>query len=128
MTDRRFGWVLACVGVLVVSGLPRPCRAQGPTIEETGIMQQGGITTTPGSLNSLLGMMPGSSGVTFGTQPGRDDLLLGRIGTAAPRVPTSITMPGGTYQGPQARQAVTATQPHSRAAPAALRLTRAAQA
>ena len=39
----------------------------------------------PGSLDSLLGMMPGSSNVTFGTQPGRDDMLLGRIGGGAAR-------------------------------------------
>ena len=71
----------------------------GPTIEETGIIPRAGITTTPGSLNSLLGMLPGSSGVTFGTQPGRDDLLLGRIGTSAPRVPTAITMPGWHVPG-----------------------------
>ena len=89
---------LACLGWVGVSAmilLSGRCRAQGPTIEETGIIPPGGITTTPGSLNSLLGLLPGSSGVTFGTQPGRDDLLLGRIGTAAPRVPTAITMPGG---------------------------------
>jgi outer membrane protein, heavy metal efflux system len=110
MADRRFGWILAFVRMLAVMGLSRPCWAQGPTIEETGIIPRGGITTTPGSLNSLLGILPGSSGATFGTQPGRDDLLLGRIGTAAPRVPTAITMPGGTYQGPQAGPAVAATQ------------------
>ena len=112
MGYRPFAWRLACAGLLAVSGLPRPCRAQAPTIEETGIItQSGGITTRPGSLDSLLGMMPGSSNVTFGTQPGRDDMLLGRIGTAAPRVPTSITMPGGTYQGPQANPVMVPLQP-----------------
>jgi cobalt-zinc-cadmium efflux system outer membrane protein len=110
MADRRFGWILASVGALVVLGLPRACWAQAPTVEETGIIPTGGITTTPGSLNSLLGILPGSSGATFGMQPGRDDLLLGRIGTASPRVPTAITMPGGTYQGPQVNPAVAATQ------------------
>ncbi len=79
-------------------------------MEETGVIPQTGITTMPGSLNSLLGLLPGSSGVTFGNQPGRDDLLLGRIGTAAPRVPTAITMPGGTYQGPQTTPTVGPTQ------------------
>ena len=59
MADRRFGWILACVGVLAVIGLPRPCRAQAPTIEETGIIPRAGITTTPGSLNSLLGHVAG---------------------------------------------------------------------
>ncbi len=38
---------------------------------------------TPGSMDSLLGPMPGSSGITFGMQPGRDDMMLGRIGTSA---------------------------------------------
>jgi outer membrane protein, heavy metal efflux system len=117
MADRRFRWILACVGVLAVLLSPGACWAQGPTIEETGIIQQGGITTTPGSLNSLLGMMPGSSGVTFGMQPGRDDLILSRVGPAAPRVPTSITMPGGTYQGPQTNLAVAARQPIPAARP-----------
>ena len=110
MADCRFWWILAGVGMLAVMGLPRPCRAQAPTIEVTGIVPPAGITTTPGSLNSLLGMLPGSSGVTFGTQPGRDDLLLGRTGTASPRVPTAITTPGGTYQGPRPGPAITATQ------------------
>ena len=117
MADRRAGWILACACVLVVIGVPRPCWAQGPTIEGTGIMQQGGITTTPGSLNSLLGMLPGSSGATFGMQPGRDDLMLGRIGTSTPRVPTAITMPGGAYQGPQTNLAVARTQPIPAARP-----------
>jgi cobalt-zinc-cadmium efflux system outer membrane protein len=38
-------------------------------------------------------------------------MLLGRIGTAAPRVPTSITTPGGVYQGPPARPGIVAPQP-----------------
>jgi len=50
-------------------------------------------------MDSLLGPMPGSSSISFGMQPGRDDLLLGRIGTSS-RVPTAIAMPGGVYQGP----------------------------
>ena len=37
--------------------------------------------------------------MTFGTQPGRDDLILGRAGLGAPRVPTSITTPGGGLSG-----------------------------
>jgi outer membrane protein, heavy metal efflux system len=108
MADRRFACIVSFGCLLAAMGLPGRSRAQGPTIEETGIIPQTGITTRPGSLDSLLGMLPGSSGVTFGTQPGRDDLLLGRIGTAAPRVPTAITMPGGTYQGPQTVPAIAA--------------------
>ncbi len=86
------------IGALVLTSV---ARAQAPTIEETGIIPRGSITTTPGSLNSLLGMLPGSSSVTFGSQPGRDDMILGRAGLGAPRVPTSITTPGGVYSGPQ---------------------------
>jgi cobalt-zinc-cadmium efflux system outer membrane protein len=101
MADRRWGWILAAAGLFVAIALPRASHAQGPTMEESGVIPQLGITTMPGSLDSLLGLLPGSSGMTFGNQPGRDDLLLGRAGAGGPRVPTAITMPGGTYQGPQ---------------------------
>ncbi len=39
----------------------------------------------------------------LGTQPGRDELLLNRIGTATPRVPAAITTPGqgGPVQRPR---------------------------
>jgi outer membrane protein, heavy metal efflux system len=117
MADPRFGWFLSSIAVLTAIGLPERCRAQAPTIEETGIIPRTAIMTTPGSLNSLLGILPGSNGVTFGTQPGRDDMLLGRIGTATPRVPTAITTPGGVYQGPQAGPAVAPTQPLPAARP-----------
>jgi cobalt-zinc-cadmium efflux system outer membrane protein len=65
----------------------------------------------PGSLDSLLGPMPGSSGISFGMQPGRDDMLLGRIGTSVPRVPTSIATPGGVYLGPPPSLVFAAAQP-----------------
>jgi cobalt-zinc-cadmium efflux system outer membrane protein len=39
--------------------------------------------------------------MVLGTQPGRDELLFGRVGTAAPRVPTAISTPG---QGDQIRR------------------------
>jgi cobalt-zinc-cadmium efflux system outer membrane protein len=55
--------------------------------------------------------MPGSAGGLQGVQPGRDDMLLGRLGTAVPRVPTSVTTPGGVYQGPPAGQGAAAPQP-----------------
>jgi len=62
-------------------------------------------------MDSLLGPMPGSVGGARGMQPGRDDMLLGRIGTSMPRVPTAVTTPGGVYQGPPVSRGVTAPQP-----------------
>jgi outer membrane protein, heavy metal efflux system len=62
-------------------------------------------------MSSLLGPMPGSSGMTFGMQPGRDDMILGRAGLGAPRVPTSITTPGGVYQGPPQREGIAVPPP-----------------
>jgi cobalt-zinc-cadmium efflux system outer membrane protein len=62
-------------------------------------------------MSSLLGPMPGSSGMTFGMQPGRDDMILGRAGLGAPRVPTSITTPGGVYQGPPRREGIAVPPP-----------------
>jgi cobalt-zinc-cadmium efflux system outer membrane protein len=100
--------VLACV----LTGLCLPCPAwgQAPTIEQTGIVAGAMGVAQPGSLQSLLGPTPGTSGVSFGMQPGRDEMLLGRIGTAAPRVPTSITTPGD--QGPPtAPRAIAAPRP-----------------
>ena len=99
-----------CWSVLVV-WLPRHVRAQAPTIEETGIIPSAANTARPGSMDSLLGPTPGSSGISFGMQPGRDDMLLGRVGTSSPRVPTSITTPGGVYQGPPPSQVFAAQQP-----------------
>jgi outer membrane protein, heavy metal efflux system len=111
MSTRRWGWRPALTWSLLVLWLPRQGWAQAPTIEETGIIPSGASTTTPGSMDSLLGPMPGSSGITFGMQPGRDDMLLGRIGTSQPRVPTAIAMPGGVYQGPPPSQVFAVTQP-----------------
>ena len=63
-------------------------------------------------MSSLLGPMPGSSGMTFGMQPGRDDMILsGRAGLGAPRAPTSITTPGGVYQGPPRREGTVVPPP-----------------
>ncbi|ODT97817.1 MAG: hypothetical protein ABS79_06895 [Planctomycetes bacterium SCN 63-9] len=41
-----------------------------------------------------MGAPPGSGPDVLGVQPGRDDLILGRIGTSAPHVPAAITDPG----------------------------------
>ena len=97
--------------VLLAVGFPR-ASGQAPTIEESGIMLKGGVSlSTPGSMSSLLGPMPGSSGITFGMQPGRDDMIVGRVGLGAPRAPTSIATPGGVYQGPQRAAGITAPKP-----------------
>jgi cobalt-zinc-cadmium efflux system outer membrane protein len=102
---------MTLVFVLVAVGLPR-ARGQAPTIEESGLLLKGAQgLPTPGSMNSLLGPMPGSSGITFGMQPGRDDMIMGKVGLGAPRVPTSITTPGGVYQGPPRAQGIAAPQP-----------------
>ena len=69
---------------------------QAPTIETTQI--SGAATLTPGSTQSRLGPMPGAGAMILGTQPGRDELLLNRIGTATPRVPAAITTPGQAGQ------------------------------
>ena len=80
MLKRGYGSVLVLVLGFIMLGdtVPR-AKAQAPTIEETGLMVKPS-TVTPGSMNSLLGPMPGSSGQAFGMQPGRDDMILGRIG------------------------------------------------
>ena len=109
--------MMKCAGVrLLVSGAvllllgQRIASAQAPTIE-TGIITRNPGLSTPGSMSSLLGPMPGSSGMTFGMQPGRDDMILGRAGLGAPRVPTAITTPGGVYQGPRQTQGIAVPQP-----------------
>ena len=110
MWNRVRGGSLALGFLLLAAGVPR-ASAQAPTIEESGILLKGAGMAAPGSMTSLLGAMPGSSGQTFGMQPGRDDMILGRIGAGAPWVPTSITTPGGVYQGPQRAQGITAPKP-----------------
>jgi cobalt-zinc-cadmium efflux system outer membrane protein len=55
--------------------------------------------------------MPGTTGGKLGIQPGGDELFFGRLGPSAPRVPTSISTPGGVYQGPPQAQGVVAPQP-----------------
>ena len=108
--SRAWGRSAALALLLLGMGLPR-ASGQAPTIEESGIMLKGASLSTPGSMSSLLGPMPGSSGITFGMQPGRDDMILGKVGLGAPRVPTSITTPGGVYQGPQRSGGITVPKP-----------------
>ena len=73
---------------------------QAPTIETTQI--SGAASSLRDRRQSRLGPMPGAGSMILGTQPGRDELLLNRIGTAAPRVPAAITTPGqgGQVQRP----------------------------
>jgi outer membrane protein, heavy metal efflux system len=111
MRTFRRGLGLALFWSVLVLWLPEQGWTQAPTIEETGLLPSGASAITPGSMDSLLGPMPGSSGITFGMQPGRDDMILGRIGTSQPRVPTTITTPGGVYQGPPPSQVFAVQQP-----------------
>jgi cobalt-zinc-cadmium efflux system outer membrane protein len=98
------------VALVVATSVSRQASAQAPTIEQSGLLQ-GGAMGAPGGPTSLLGATPGA-GANLGMQPGRDEMLLGgRAGPSVPRVPTSITMPGGTYQGPRASLGVAAPQP-----------------
>ncbi len=109
----RVQWSLSVglVGLAMAVASTGTVRAQAPTIEQTGQMQSGIGSTTPGSSQSLLGPMPGGGATLPGIQPGRDELLLSRAGPSVPRVPTSITMPGGTYQGPPTGRGITAPLP-----------------
>jgi cobalt-zinc-cadmium efflux system outer membrane protein len=101
------------VALALAFGGGRSAHAQAPTIEETGLLPTGVIATTPGSTQSLLGPAPGGGVSLGGIQPGRDEMLFGRVGVSAPRVPASITTPGGVYQGPRDTQGVVAPQPLS---------------
>ena len=103
-------WV-SVAGLFGIAAPSVPAWGQAPTIEQTGQMQSGIGAATPGSGQSLLGAMPGGGGTIPGIQPGRDELLLGRLGPSVPRVPTSVTMPGGTYQGPPAGRGIAVPQP-----------------
>ncbi len=94
MTFRNILWLLL-LGMMI--GLPaRRVAAQAPTIG-TELPQPGGAAGTPGSANSLFGPVPGSGGGSFASPVvGGGQILGGRPGAATPRVPTSISTPGGT--------------------------------
>lgn len=94
---------------LTMAALPTVAWSQDPTIEtiEEELRPMGELT--PGSMESRLGGRPGVEGSGLGIQPGRDEQLLGRIGTIAPRVPSSISQPD---QGPApAPRGVAAPEP-----------------
>src|SRR5262245_54858135 len=111
MVEVRWGMTVVLAGLALALALSRPGRAQAPTIEQTGQVSSGTGTAAPGSTQSLLGPMPGG-GANLGMQPGRDELLFGgRLGPSVPRVPTSITMPGGAYQGPPPSRGIAAPEP-----------------
>jgi outer membrane protein, heavy metal efflux system len=99
MARRAWRQGLALAWFACVLCVTTRCIAQAPTIEEQGLVGGQTTITQPGSMQSLLGPMPGSGNVIQGVQPGRDELILGRLGVSAPRVPTSVTTPG-VYQGP----------------------------
>src|SRR5262245_32971663 len=69
---------------------PRSALAQAPTIEPT-------TSGFPGSGDSLLGRSPGATESSLGTVPGTEQPTIGGApGARTPRVPPSITTPGGT--------------------------------
>jgi cobalt-zinc-cadmium efflux system outer membrane protein len=102
MASRRVRWPLKGLLALGLVLCARPGRGQQPTIETTQIPGAGAATPTPGTMESTLGRLPGAS-MAAGNQPGRDDLLLGRVGTSAPRVPASIATPGQGQVAPPPR-------------------------
>jgi cobalt-zinc-cadmium efflux system outer membrane protein len=88
MTRTILRWSLAVVA-LACSLAPRGARAQGPTIDA-------GPAGSPGAGASLLGSAPGEGGGSLANSPGSDAPILGgRAGTAAARVPTSLSNPEG---------------------------------
>jgi cobalt-zinc-cadmium efflux system outer membrane protein len=100
MAGRPFRWYLVTFLAVVLVLHSRVGRGQQATIETTQI--PGMSTSTPGSTESTLGRLPGV-GMGPGVQPGRDDLLLGRVGTAAPRAPAAIATPGQADVVPRPR-------------------------
>lgn len=92
-------WVFPLAALLVVL-TPRVARPQGATIEAPAAVERAMGELTPGSTESRLGSRPGVDGSGLGIQPGRDEQLMGRIGTVAPRAPASISQPD---QGPAPR-------------------------
>jgi cobalt-zinc-cadmium efflux system outer membrane protein len=111
MWGRRNHGRLGLYWILAATWLAPDVWAQGPVLQESGIVTSSGVGPTPGSLTSRLGATPGASGISMGLQPGRDEMLLGRIGAGVPRVPTSVSTPGGVYQGPPPAQGMAAPQP-----------------
>ncbi len=88
MSTRNVRWFLILVAVAVSTA--RRSGAQAPTLP-TELP-----STLPGSNASILGPPPGSGGARFSDQAaGAGQILGGRPGSSTPRVPTSISTPGG---------------------------------
>jgi len=101
-------WVFPLVALMVVWA-PKVAWPQGATIETVEEVARPMGELTPGSQESRLGGRPGVEGSGLGIQPGRDEQLMGRIGTVAPRVPSEISQPD---QGPAPRpRAIAAPEP-----------------
>lgn len=89
---RRTRWVFSLIA-LAMAVSPGAGWAQDPTIETLEEVTAPRGELTPGSMESRLGGRPGVEGSGLGIQPGRDEQLMGRIGTIAPRVPSEISQP-----------------------------------
>jgi cobalt-zinc-cadmium efflux system outer membrane protein len=86
---------------LALGIVPRRTEAQAPTIG-TELPQ-----ASPGSSSSMLGQVPGSGGGNFSSQAvGGGQILGGRPGASTPRVPTSISNPGGGSLAPATVSAI----------------------
>ncbi len=112
MDSRNIRWFL--ILGLAAATSSRQALAQAPTI---GTELPQGSSNIPGSTNSMLGPIPGSGGGTFASQAvGGGQILGGRAGSAAPRVPTSISTPGldGNPLTPTTVQAIPAVAPLTR--------------
>lgn len=91
---QRTRWVFSLVAMTMAMAMtPGAVWSQDPTIEtlEEALRPMGELT--PGSMESRMGRRPGVESSGLGIQPGRDEQLMGRIGTIAPRVPSEISQP-----------------------------------
>jgi cobalt-zinc-cadmium efflux system outer membrane protein len=94
---------IALVAAAAWGAVAGPARGQAPTIETVPLAPgQRGQVAPPqaGSLSPRFGAVPGAGADVLGRSPGVGDQILGggRPGPSVPRVPQSITMPGGMAQ------------------------------
>ena len=93
MSNRsRSAWFLSLsIGLLGSAGV---VRGQGPTVDPA-------LPSPPGGGGSTLGSAPGAGLDLFGGNPGSGDQIIGgRPGSSTPRVPSSISTPGGSQARP----------------------------